>query len=39
MLFDVRCGQESISKPPWHILPAVMVVLPAVTQVFAEVRE
>jgi len=22
MLFDVRCGQEGISKQPWYILPA-----------------
>jgi len=23
MLFDVRCGQESISRQTWYILPAV----------------
>jgi len=34
MLFDVRCGQESISEQPWYILSAVMVVLPAVTHAF-----
>jgi len=39
MLFDVRCGQESISKQPWFILPAVMVVLPAVTHAFPLVRK
>jgi len=26
MFADVRYGQESISKQPWYILPAVMVV-------------
>jgi len=37
MFADVRCGQESISKQPWKILPAVMVVLPAVTHAFRRV--
>jgi len=37
MLFDIRCGQESISKQPWYILPAVMMVLPAVTHAFHRV--
>ena len=39
MFVDVRCGQESISKQPWYILPAVMVVLPAVTHTFRIVRK
>jgi len=37
MFVDVQCGQESISKQPWYILPAVMVVLPAVTHTFCRV--
>jgi len=32
MLFDVLCGQESISKQPWYILPAV-------THAFRRVRK
>jgi len=36
MLADVRCDQESVSKQPWYILPAVMVVLPVVRTRFAE---
>jgi len=39
MFADVRCGQESISKQPWYILPAVMVILPAVTHAFRRVRK
>ena len=39
MFADVRCGQESISKQPWYILPAVMVILPAVTYAFRRVRK
>jgi len=39
MFADVRCGQVSISKQPWYILPAVMVVLPAVTHAFRRVRK
>jgi len=39
MFADVRCGQESISKQPWYTLPAVMVVLPAVTHAFRRVRK
>jgi len=39
MLFDVQCGQESISKQPWYSLPAVMAVLPAVTHAFRRVRK
>jgi len=39
MFIDVRCGQESISKQPWYILPAVVVVLPAVTHAFRRVRK
>jgi len=38
MLFDVRCGKESISKQPQFILPTAMVVLPAVTHAFRRVR-
>jgi len=38
MFADVRCDQESISKQPWNILPAAMVVLPAVTHAFRRVR-
>ena len=37
MLFDVRCGQENISK--WNILSAVMAVLRAVTHAFRRVRK
>jgi len=36
MFADVWCGQGSISKQPWYILLAVMVVLPAVMHCFAE---
>ena len=39
MFAGVRCGQESISKQPCYILPAVMVVLAAVTHVFRRVRK
>jgi len=39
MFADVRCGQESISKQPWYILPAVMMVLPAVAHAFCRVRK
>jgi len=39
MFADVRCGQESISKQLLYILPAVMVVLPAVTHAFRRVRK
>jgi len=39
MFADVPCGQESISKQAWYILPAVMVVLPAVTHAFRRVRK
>jgi len=39
MFADVRCGQESISKLPWYILPAVMVVLSAVMHTFRRVRK
>jgi len=39
MLFDVRCGQESISKQPRYILPAVMAVLTAVTHMFRRVQK
>ena len=39
MFADVRCGQESISKQPWYILPAGMVVLPTVTHMFHRVRK
>jgi len=37
MFADVRCGQESISKQLWYILPAAMVVLPVVTHAFCRV--
>jgi len=39
MWFDVRCGQESISKQPYFIFPAVMVFLPAVMYAFRQVRK
>jgi len=39
MFADIQCGQESISKQPWYNLPAVMVVLSAVTQAFRRVRK
>jgi len=39
MLSDGLCDQESISKQPWHILPAVMAVLPAVTHAFRRVQK
>jgi len=39
MFTDIRCCQESISKQPWYILPAVMVVFPAVTHAFRRVRK
>jgi len=38
MFAGVRCGQESISKQTWFILPATMVVLPAVKHAFRRVR-
>jgi len=39
MFTDIWCGQESISKQPWYYLPAVMVVLPAVTHAFRRMRK
>jgi len=39
MFADIRCGQESISKQPWYMSPAAMVVLPAVTHAFRRVRK
>jgi len=39
MFADARCVQESISKQPWYILHAVMVVLPAVTHALCRVRK
>jgi len=39
MSAEVRCGQESISKQPWYILPAVIMVLPAVAHAFYRVRK
>jgi len=39
MFADVRCGQENISKQPWYIFPAVMVVLSIVTHAFCRVRK
>ena len=39
MSTDVRCGQESISKQLCYILPAVMLVSPAVTHAFRRVRK
>jgi len=39
MFADVWCGQESIPKQPWYILPAVIVVLPEVTHAFCRVQK
>jgi len=39
MLFDIRCGQESISKQPWYILLHSHGGLPADTHAFRRVQK